>query len=86
MPGCAGCVQAKDALSAAGVAFEVHDLKAVEGHESFKQFYPQLRKTLHRKESGELDLPILVGVDGNGQVLQFFEGRQRIEALLKARC
>ncbi|MEW6441573.1 MAG: ribonucleoside triphosphate reductase [bacterium] len=81
-PSCRMCEQAREELTASNLSTEIYDLQEATGRKLFTLYYRQIRKRLQRNTNGEMDLPILLKVDKEGQVLGWAAGLQEIQQLL----
>jgi glutaredoxin len=82
LPNCSSCEQVKQTLAKLQIGFESYDLHDKENKKLFTGYYRQIRQTVKRKDSGELDLPVLLGIDKEGQVSRFAAGLKEIEQFL----
>jgi len=79
---CSQCDEVKQTLAGLNLPHEIYDLKHKEGMKLFARYYRQVRETVKRKDTGELDLPILIGIDPEGQVSRFAMGPKEIREVL----
>ena|GEM_PF-1572367 len=86
MPNCNACTET---ISSIGDVLpftdrQVYNLKEKRGREMFTQFYPMLRKRVQRSVDGSLDVPILLELDGDEQVVGVATGKDEILQHLSA--
>ena len=82
-PNCSQCDTVKASLSQADVMFELLNLQESKNRNLFSQYYRQIRSTLERKESGALDMPVLIGTDDEGHVHRYAVGPRKIEEMIR---
>lgn len=82
-PSCSKCEHVREELRASRIATEIYNLQESRDRRLFTQYYRQIRGRLHRNAQGEMDLPILVRVGKDGQVMGFASGPEEIQQLLR---
>ena len=82
-PNCSQCDEVKVTLSDRDLKFRTYNLKETEDRREFTQYYRQIREKLPRKETGEMDLPVLIGIGTDGQVSQCAAGPREISEILQ---
>ena len=83
-PNCHQCDEVKRQLNGIERQVEVLNLQEASDRKLFTRYYRQIRQNLQRKQTGEMDLPVLFEVTGNGQILRWATGPAEIEAILHA--
>jgi ribonucleoside-triphosphate reductase (formate) len=81
-PNCSQCEQVKQALAGIQLGFEVHDLQQKEDKKLFTRYYREIREGVTRKDTGELDLPVLIALNPEGKVSRFAAGPQEIQKIV----
>jgi hypothetical protein len=81
-PNCSTCEEVKESLGALDLHVEILNLQDSAGRKLFTQYYRKIRDKITRKDSGEMDLPVLLNVGGDGEVLQWATGPQEIREIL----
>ncbi len=81
-PNCTKCDQIKDKLNEVETSIDIFDLQEKQGRQMFTQYYRQFRDKIQRKQTGEMDLPVLLHIDGEGHVLQWATGPEKIQEIL----
>ncbi len=80
-PNCSQCDQVKEQLAVNDFTVEVFDLQETNNHKLFTQYYRQIRNKVNRKPNGEMDLPVLLSTDDDGQVLHWAVGPEEIQEM-----
>ncbi len=80
-PNCSQCDTVKETLSQRSVHFETYNLQETDDRKLFNRYYKLVRETIKRKEGGEMDLPVLIGLDKDGQVSQCATGPEQIQEI-----
>jgi hypothetical protein len=86
MPNCTACTETISSINDF-IPFsdrQVYNLKEKKGRDVFSQFYPMLRKRVQRTVDGSLDVPILLELDNEEQVVGIASGKDEILQLLAA--
>lgn len=86
MPNCTACTETISSISDVLPFSErqVYNLKEKKGRDMFTQFYPLLRKRVQRSVDGSLDVPILLELDNDEQVVRIASGKEEILQHLSA--
>jgi hypothetical protein len=82
-PNCTKCDEVKDSLGTLDLRVEILNLQDNTGRKLFTQYYRQIRDKISRKETGEMNLPVLLNVGGDGQILRWAMGPQEIREILQ---
>lgn len=80
MPNCTACTETLSSINSV-LPFsdqQVYNLKEKKGREMFTQFYPKLRTRVQRSVDGSLDVPILLELDNDEQVVGIASGKDEI--------
>ena len=81
-PSCTKCDQVREELQAGHLSTEVYNLQESKDRRLFSQYYRQIREHYTRNTKGEMDMPILLQIGKNGQVLGWASGPQEIHQML----
>ncbi len=84
-PNCSKCDEVKEDLGTLDLHVEILDLQDTTGRKLFTQYYRQIRNKITRKDSGEMNLPVLLNVAGDGQILKWAMGPREIREILQDR-
>jgi hypothetical protein len=82
-PNCTKCDEVKDSLGTLDFRVEILNLQDNRGRKLFTQYYRQIRDKISRKDTGEMNLPVLLNVGGDGQILEWAMGPQEIREILQ---
>jgi ribonucleoside-triphosphate reductase len=82
-PNCSKCDEVKDSLGTLDLRVEILNLQDNTGRKLFTQYYRQIRDKVSRKDTGEMNLPVLLNVGGDGQILKWAMGPQEIREILQ---
>jgi glutaredoxin len=82
-PNCSKCDEVKENLGTLDFRVEILDLQDTTGRKLFTRFYRQIRDKITRKDSGEMNLPVLLNVGGDGQILKWAMGPEEISEVLQ---
>jgi ribonucleoside-triphosphate reductase len=82
-PNCTKCDQVKRDLGTLDLHVEILDLQETTGRKLFTQYYRQLRDKITRNDDGEMNLPVLLKVAGDGRILQWAAGPGEIREILR---
>gem|GEM_PF-4947061 len=82
-PNCSKCDEVKEDLGTLDLHVEILDLQETAGRKLFTQYYRQIRDKVTRKDSGEMNLPVLLNVAGDGQILRWAMGPREIREILQ---
>ncbi len=80
---CSKCDEVKEDLNTMDLHVEILDLQDTAGRKLFTQYYRQIRHKIRRKDTGEMNLPVLLNVAGDGQILNLAMGPQEIREILQ---
>jgi ribonucleoside-triphosphate reductase len=81
-PNCSTCEEVKESLGALDLHVEILNLQDTAGRKLFSQYYRKIRDKISRRDSGEMNLPVLLHVGGDGEILQWATGPQEIREIL----
>jgi hypothetical protein len=81
-PSCTKCDQVREELQAGHLSTEVYNLQESKDRRLFSQYYRQIREHYTRNTKGEMDMPILLQIGKDGQVLGWASGPQEIHQML----
>ncbi len=82
-PNCSKCDEVKEDLGTLDLHVEILDLQETTGRKMFTRYYKQIRDKVTRKDSGEMNLPVLLNVAGDGQILKWAMGPREIREILQ---
>ncbi len=80
---CSKCEEVKETLHSVDLKVEVWDLQDTRGRKLFTRYYRQIRDRVTRRETGEMNLPVLLHVGGDDRILDFAMGPQEIRDALE---
>ena len=82
-PNCSKCDEVKSSLGSLDFHVEILNLQDTTGRKLFTLYYRQIRDKIARKDNGEMNLPVLLKVGGDGQILQCAMGPDEISEILQ---